>query len=223
MTVNDVVMARSAGALRRWLEDHDALPPSPLVAAVPISIRTAEEAGTAGNRVSGMMAALPTQLASPLDRLQTVHESKLAANEQHNAMPADLLSDVTQFAIPALAGQAARLNERLRLLERANPFNLFVSNVPGPNVPLYFGGAELKAYYPLSAIADGQGLNITVISYRDSMFFGLIACRELVPDLDVMADYVQQELATLLVATASAPAPKARRTVERTPARNESR
>jgi hypothetical protein len=90
-------------------------------------------------------------------------------------------------------------------------------------VPLYFGGAELKAYYPLSAIADGQGLNITVISYRDSMFFGLIACRELVPDLDVMAEYVQQELATLLVATASAPAEKARRTVERTPARNESR
>ena len=223
MTVNDVVMALSAGALRRWLEDHDALPPSPLVAAVPISIRTAEEAGTAGNRISGMMAALPTQLASPLDRLQTVHESMLVAKEQHGALPADLLSDVTQFAIPALAGQAARLNERLRLLERANPFNLFVSNVPGPNVPLYFGGAELKAYYPLSAIADGQGLNITVISYRDSMFFGLIACRELVPDLDVMADYVEQELATLLVATAGAPAPKARRTVERTPARNESR
>ena len=223
MTVNDVVMALSTGALRRWLEDHDALPDSPLVAAVPISIRTPEQAGTAGNQISGMMAALPTQLASPLDRLQVVHESMRAAKEQHGALPADLLVDVTQFAIPALAGQAARLNERLRLLERANPFNLFVSNVPGPNVALYFAGAELQAYYPLSAIADGQGLNITVISYRDSMFFGLIACRELVPDLDVMADYVAQELATLLVATARQPATKARRTVERTPARNESR
>ncbi len=223
MTVNDVVMALSTGALRRWLEDHDALPPSPLVAAVPISIRTPEQAGTGGNRISGMMAALPTQLASPLDRLSAVHESMLEAKEQHGALPADLLSDVTQFAIPALAGQAARLNERLRLLERANPFNLFVSNVPGPNVPLYFGGAELLAYYPLSAIADGQGLNITVISYRDSMFFGLIACRELVPDLDVMADYLREELATLLVATASATPQKARRAVERTPARNESR
>jgi diacylglycerol O-acyltransferase len=223
ITVNDVVLALSTGALRRWLEDHDALPDSPLVAAVPISIRTPEQAGTAGNQISGMMAALPTQLASPLDRLQVVHESMRAAKEQHGALPADLLVDVTQFAIPALAGQAARLNERLRLLERANPFNLFVSNVPGPNVPLYFAGAELQAYYPLSAIADGQGLNITVISYRDSMFFGLIACRELVPDLDVMADYVQQELATLLVATASTTAKKARRTAERTPARNESR
>ena len=223
MTVNDVVLALSTGALRRWLEDHDALPDSPLVAAVPISIRTPEQAGTAGNQISGMLAALPTHLASPLDRLRAVHESMRAAKEQHGALPADLLVDVTQFAIPALAGQAARLNERLRLLERANPFNLFVSNVPGPNVPLYFAGAELQAYYPLSAIADGQGLNITVISYRDSMFFGLIACRELVPDLDVMADYVQQELATLLVATASKPPQKARRTAERTPARNESR
>ncbi len=92
MTVNDVVMALSTGALRRWLEDHDALPDSPLVAAVPISVRTDEEAGTAGNRISGMIAALPTQLASPLDRLQTVHEAMRVAKEQHGALPADLLS-----------------------------------------------------------------------------------------------------------------------------------
>jgi diacylglycerol O-acyltransferase / wax synthase len=206
LTVNDVVMALSTGALRRWLEDHEALPDSPLVAAVPVSVRTTEEMGTAGNRISGLFAALPTQLANPLDRLRAVHEAMRVAKEQHGALPADLLSDVTQFAIPALAGQAARLNERLRLLERANPFNLFVSNVPGPNVRLYFAGAELLSYYPLSAIADGQGLNITVISYRDSMFFGLIACRELVPDLDRMADYVEEELATLLALVAADPA-----------------
>jgi diacylglycerol O-acyltransferase / wax synthase len=218
MTVNDVVMALATGALRRWLEDQDALPGSPLVAAVPISVRTKDQIGTGGNRVSALIAALPTQLPSPLDRLRVVHESMRAAKEQHGALPAALLSDVTQFAIPALAGQAARLNERLRLFERANPFNLFVSNVPGPRAPLYFAGSELLAYYPMSAIADGQGLNITVISYRDSMFFGLIACRELVPDLDVMTDYVQQELATLLVATATHS-----RSAERTPARHESR
>ena len=205
LTVNDVVMALATGALRRWLEDHNALPDSPLVAAVPISVRTKDEAGSAGNRISGMMAPLPTQLSDPMQRLRVVHEGMRAAKEQHGALPADLLSDVTQFAIPALAGQAARLNERLRLLERANPFNLFVSNVPGPNVPLYFAGGELLAYYPLSAIADGQGLNITVISYRDSMFFGLIACRELVPDLDTMADYLEQELDTLLAAVATDP------------------
>ena len=116
------------------------------------------------------------------------------AKEQHGALPADLLADVTQFAMPALAGQAARLVERLRLLERVAPFNLFISNVPGPNVPLYFAGAELQAYYPLSAIADGQGLNITVMSYRDGMYFGLIACRELVPDVDDMAGHIVTEL-----------------------------
>lgn len=199
-TVNDVVMALATGALRRWLDDHDALPDSPLVAAVPVSVRTKEQIGTAGNRISGLFAALPTNVADPLERLLAVHEAMSVAKDQHGALPADLLTDVAQFAIPALAGQAARLNERLRLLERANPFNLFVSNVPGPNVRLYFAGAELLSYYPLSAIADGQGLNVTVISYRDSMFFGLIACRELVPDLDLMADYVEQELATLLAA-----------------------
>ncbi len=150
-------MALSTGALRRWLEDHDALPDSPLVAAVPISIRTPEQAGTAGNRISGMMAALPTQLASPLDRLQVVHEVDAGGQGAARRPAGRPAVDVTQFAIPALAGQAARLNERLRLLERANPFNLFVSNVPGPNVALYFAGAELQAYYPLSAIADGQG------------------------------------------------------------------
>jgi WS/DGAT/MGAT family acyltransferase len=202
LTVNDVVMALATGALRRWLQDHEALPETPLVAAVPISVRTAAEAGAAGNRISGLVAALPTQLPDPVDRLRVVHEAMRAAKEQHGALPADLLSDVTQFAIPALAGQAARLNERLRLLERANPFNLFVSNVPGPNVKLYFAGAQLLAYYPLSAIADGQGLNITVISYLDQMFFGLVACRELVPDLEAMAGYLNDELRILLAATA---------------------
>src|SRR5207248_7699505 len=113
-----------------------------------------------------------------------------AAKEQHGALPADLLADVTQFAAPALAGQAARLAARLRLLERVSPFNLIVSNVPGPNVPLYYAGARLLAYYPLSAIADGQGLNITVMSYGGQLHFGLIADRDLVPDLDDLAAHL---------------------------------
>jgi diacylglycerol O-acyltransferase / wax synthase len=202
LTVNDVVMALATGALRRWLHAHRALPASPLVAAVPVSVRTADEAGTAGNRISGLIAALPTHLPDPLDRLHTVHEAMRAAKEQYGALPADLLSDVTQFAVPALAGQAARLNERLRLLERANPFNLFISNVPGPGLELYFAGAKLLAYYPLSAIADGQGLNITVISYLDQMFFGVVACRELVPDVETITGYLSDELDLLTTLTA---------------------
>jgi len=198
VTVNDVVMALCAGALRRWLLERDALPEAPLVAGIPVSVRTEAEKGTGGNRVSAMLAALPTNQEDPLLRLQAVTAATKVAKEQHGALPADLLSDVTAFAMPALAGQAARLSARLRLVERISPFNLIVSNVPGPNIPLYYAGAQMLSYYPLSAIADGQGLNITVISYRDQMNFGLIACRELVPDLDVMAGYLQDEVRVLL-------------------------
>lgn len=201
LSVNDVVMALCAGALRWWLTEHDALPTGPLVAAVPVSVRGKEHQGTYGNRVSAMLAALPTHLAEPVDRLRAVHEATRIAKEQHNAIPADLLADVSHFAMPALAGQAARLAARLRVLERVSPFNLFISNVPGPNVPLYYAGAELLAYYPLSAIADGQGLNITVMSYRDTMFFGLTACRELVPDADRLADHLRSEIDVLVSAT----------------------
>lgn len=193
-TVNDVVMALCAGALRRWLVDHAALPEGPLVAAVPVSVRTEAEKGKGGNRVSTMTAPLPTHLAEPADRLVHCHEAMRAAKEQHGALPADLLSDVTEFAMPALAGQAARMAARLRLVEWLSPFNLIISNVPGPNLPLYYAGARLLSYYPLSAIADGQGLNMTVMSYEDGMHFGLVADRDLVPDLDRLAGYLVDEL-----------------------------
>ena len=203
LTVNDVVMTLCAGALRRWLELHDALPTAPLVAAVPVSVRTLDQRGTYGNRVSMMLAALPTNLPDPQDRLDAMHEAMRAAKDQHGAIPASLLADVSQFALPALANRAWRLSARLRLLERVNPFNLIISNVPGPRVPLYLAGAELLAYYPVSALVDGQGLNITVMSYRDNLHFGLIACRDLVPDLAVMAGYLRDELDALTSAATS--------------------
>ncbi|MBE3074482.1 MAG: wax ester/triacylglycerol synthase family O-acyltransferase [Actinobacteria bacterium] len=194
LTVNDVVMALCAGALRRWLELHEALPTGPLVAAIPVSVRTKDEKGSCGNKVSMMLAALPTNLSDPAERLGAMHEAMLVAKDQHGAIPASLLADVSQFGLPALANQAWRLSARLRLFERVNPFNLIVSNIPGPHVPLYLAGSELFAYYPVSALVDGQGLNITVMSYRGKLFFGLIACRELVADLDVMAGFLRDEL-----------------------------
>jgi diacylglycerol O-acyltransferase / wax synthase len=197
LTVNDVVMALCAGALRRWLELHEALPAAPLVAAVPVSVRTRDQQGTYGNQVSMMLAALPTNLTDPGDRVRAMHEAMRIAKDQHGAIPAGLLADVSQFAMPAVANQAWRLSARLRLFERLNPFNLVVSNVPGPRVPLYLAGAELLEWYPVSALVDGQGLNITVMSYRGSLYFGLVACRELVPDLDVMAGYLREELDAL--------------------------
>jgi len=194
LTVNDVVMALCAGALRRWLELHKALPNAPLVAAVPVSVRATDQKGTLGNKVSMMLAPLPTNLSDPEDRLEAMHEAMRAAKDQHGAIPASLLVDVTQFAMPALANQAWRLSAKLRLVERVNLFNLIISNGPVPNVPLYLAGAKLLAYYPVSALVDGQGLNITVMSYRGNLHFGLIACRQLVPDLDVLAGFLRDEL-----------------------------
>jgi len=198
LTVNDVVMGLCAGALRRWLLDHDALPETALVAAVPVSIRTESQQGTMGNQVSIMLSGLPTHLSSAAERLAAVHRAMRVAKEQHDAVPARLLADVSQFTIPVLANQAWRLSARLRLFERVNPYNVIISNVPGPDVPLYLAGAELQAYYPVSAIFDGQGLNMTVMSYRGTMFFGLLACRELLPDLDVLAGYLRDELDEML-------------------------
>ena len=199
-TVNDVVMALVTGGLRTYLLHHDALPGEPLVAAVPVSLRT-DGAGGTGNKVSAMLAALPTHAAEPAERLRLCTQAMAAAKQQHGALPASLLSDVTAFAMPALAGQAARLAARVRLLERINPFNLFVSNVPGPNRPLYLAGARVVGYYPLSALTDGQGLNVTVCSLDGGLHFGLISDRELVPDLDLLGRAIADELPALLAAT----------------------
>jgi diacylglycerol O-acyltransferase / wax synthase len=197
VTVNDVVMALCAGALRVWLQKHDALPEGPLVAAVPVSIRTEEQKGTHGNRVSSVIAPLPTHLADAAGRLAAVHEAMRVAKEQHNALPADLLTDIAQFSMPALANQANRLATRLRLLERVPPFNLIISNVPGPTVDLYLCGARLDGIYPLSAIADGQGLNLTVLGSNGKVNFGALADRDLVPDVDLIIDAVKEELLAL--------------------------
>jgi diacylglycerol O-acyltransferase / wax synthase len=184
VTVNDVVMAGCAGGLRRWLEARGELPDGPLVAMVPVSIRTADQGGTFGNRVSAMMAALPTHLADPVDRLRAVHEAMRGAKEQHAALDAQVLQDLAQFAAPALATRAVRVAAQMRLADVLNPpYNLVVSNVPGPREPLYLAGARVRAYLPVSVVADGLGLNITVQSYLDNLDIGMVACRELVPDL----------------------------------------
>jgi len=117
-----------------------------------------------------------------------------AAKAEYGAVPPALFSDVTGFAVPMLANPAWKVIARLRMMEFANPFNLFISNVPGPRVPLYYAGALILAYYPISAIAHGQGLNITVMSYRDRLCVGMLACRSLVPDVERLAGWVDEEL-----------------------------
>ena len=198
VSVNDVVLAMCAGALRRWLIARDALPATPLVVMIPVSVRDEQAKGTMGNKVSAMLAALPTHLPTPQERLAVAHEATRIAKAQHAAIPSGLVENITDFAPPALAARAARVVFATGLLHRAPPFNLVVSNVPGPDVQAYLGGAKLLAYYPVSVVTDGQGLNITVHGYRGGLHFGLIACRELVPDIDELTGHVVDELDILL-------------------------
>jgi diacylglycerol O-acyltransferase / wax synthase len=199
-SVNDVVMAMSAGALRRWLDDHDALPETPLVAMIPVSVRDPGSQGAMGNKVSAMLATLPTHLADPGERLVIAHAATTAAKAQQAAIPQGLVDQISDFSPPALTARAARVVFATGLLHRLPPFNIVVSNVPGPNIPVYLGGAKLLAHYPVSVITDGLGLNITVVGYLGQLHFGLVACRELVPDIDVIAGYLADELELLVKA-----------------------
>jgi diacylglycerol O-acyltransferase / wax synthase len=196
-TVNDVVMAMCAGGLRRWLEDHDELPEIPLVAMVPVSIRSGDEAERWTNRVSAIFASLPTDEPDPLLRVARVHEAMVDAKGLFDAVPAEALTDFAQFPPPAVFARAMRTATRLTASRFMPPVNVVISNVPGPRQPLYTAGAQMLHYYPVSTILDGQGLNITVQSYLDSLDFGLVACRELVPDLWDLVDAVVDELSLL--------------------------
>lgn len=198
-TFNDVVMALCSSTLRKYLIGHHALPDESLVAMVPVSVRSGDETDLYQNRVSALFADLATNEPDPMKRLHRVQQSMNAAKESFAAIPADTLQDFTQFAPPALAARAMRMYSRLRIADRMNPpFNLVISNVPGPNHPLYSAGAELQHFYPVSALADGQGLNITVQSYNGNLDFGFIACRDLVPDVWSMVDLLHESLDELI-------------------------
>jgi len=201
ITVNDVVLALCATALRRYLADHGGIPEAPLLVMVPVSVRAAEEADIYSSRVTGVITSLHTNIADPVERMRAIHNSMAAAKEVQRAIPADMLTDITHFAPPTLFTQAVRLATRVRIVDRLSPpFNLTISNVPGPRQPLYLGGALMKHFYPVSIVAEGQGLNITVQSYLDNLDFGLIACRGLMPDLWNLADHLADAMAELLVA-----------------------
>jgi diacylglycerol O-acyltransferase len=206
MTVNDVVMALCASALRRWLLDHDALPTVPIVVAVPVSIRTGERPGSGGNQISVMVAEMPTEVGDPAERLTSVMAAMTNAKRHFQAVPATILQDLSTVIPTALSGLAARQLFKL-VTAPGLPFNLFVSNVPGPQVPLYVAGARVLGLYPVSAVTDMTGgLNITLFSYDGSIDFGLIACRELVPDVWNLIDYLRDALAELLDLIPAGPA-----------------
>ncbi len=200
-TVNDVVMAVCAGGLRSFLADHGELPAEPLLSMVPVSVRTPEQFGTFGNRVSTMMAELPTDEQDALRRLERVRATMRSAKEHHHALPADLLQDVNHVIPPALLARAARVTARLAVTRGMEaPTNVVISNVPGSPVPLFCAGARLEAQYPVSAIGDGLGLNITLLSYRDRLDFGVVACREALDDAWDLVERLHAAHAELLAA-----------------------
>lgn len=202
--VNDVVLALCAGSLRRYLGGRDEHPDGSLVAMVPMSVRSDDERDHGGNRVATMFASLASQIDDPIERLQAISTSMSQAKVQQHAIGADTLQNWAEFAAPAVAGQAARLYSRMRIADRHRPaFNLTISNVPGPPFPLSIAGARLVANYPAGPIFDGGGLNITVMSYRDSLDFGLLVCPELIGDPDILATGLQEALDELLEAIAA--------------------
>jgi WS/DGAT/MGAT family acyltransferase len=207
-TVNDVVLAMCTGALRRYLESGGELPESPLVSVVPVSVTPDVAELKGSNKISGMFVPLPTQEPDPLERLRVIHSATVGAKEEHQALGADTLQNWAEHATPNVFAAAARVYTGMRLADRHRPIaNLVISNVPGPDFPLYFGGAEMAAGFPLGPVMDGMGLNITIMSYRGVLYWGLVACPRAVPRMWDLAGFVPLALEELLQAAGLEPTP----------------
>jgi WS/DGAT/MGAT family acyltransferase len=206
-TVNDVILTVCSGALRRYLEHHRELPAESLVAMAPISVRTEDQRGAAGNRVSAMSVTLFSNVADPLERLEKVHRGTQGSKATANALGATTMTDITQVLPGTLSGLAARLYTRLGLANRVKPFlNTVITNVPGPQVPLYFTGAKLVSFYGLGPVMDGMGLIHPIFSYSGRISVSFTACRDQMPDPGFYADCIQASFDELL-ADARAPRP----------------
>jgi WS/DGAT/MGAT family acyltransferase len=203
VSLNDVVLAICSGSLRSYLEARDALPDRTMVAQVPMAIHRNEHhvdpETVPGNLLSAMGAALPVHLARPADRVRAVQASTRAARVLHHALGDDLLADLVAVPPPLVLSALVRAYAWLRLDQHMPPiFNAIVSNVPGPSEPLYCCGAQLRHAYLLGPLLVGSGLNITVLSYRDSIDIGIVICPEIVDDAWAIADGMAPALADLV-------------------------
>ncbi len=197
-SVNDVVLCICAGALRGYLAEKNELPEKPLVAAVPVSVRSSEEAGTHGNKITMARTALHTEIEDPVERLQALSKRMGKVKKAFKATPARLMMDWMNVPSPGLLAQAARLYENFSIQDYVYPpYNLVISNVPGPQQPLYLCGARVLANYPVSIPYHGLAFNITVMSYLDNLDIGLTAHRTTVPDIDRLMDRIADALAGL--------------------------
>jgi diacylglycerol O-acyltransferase len=195
-TVNDVVLAMCSGAMRSYLDELDALPDTSLVAMVPVGLKTkgSQGASTAGgNAVGAVMVKLGTDQSDPADRLQGIHHSMVTGKEALATMtPAQILAMSALGLGPAVLAPMLKMDGLTR-----PPFNLIISNVPGPKQPLYFNGARMEGMYPLSIPIHGMGLNITCTSYAGNLGFGLTGCRRTVPRLQRLLSHLDDEVTAL--------------------------
>jgi diacylglycerol O-acyltransferase / wax synthase len=193
VTVNDVVLATCAGALRAYLLEHSALPDTPLVAMVPVSLRTDKDDDRGGNMVGTILCNLATHLEDPAQRLEAIHASMTDNKNVFRQLP-----QVQQLALSAvLSGGIALAIVPGFVATTPPPFNIVISNVPGPREPLYWKGARLDGNYPLSIALDGQAVNITLTNNADNLDFGLVGCRRSVPHLQHLLSHLEDSLKDL--------------------------
>lgn len=208
VTVNDVFLEVCAASMRRYLGEIGALPDKPLTAGVPVSVRPADDQG-AGNAISFIIANLNTHIADPLARVRAIHESAQRAKEHLQQLhKADIDNYTALFMAPFMAQLLSGLGGHLRPM-----FNLTVSNVPGPDRPLYFNGARMEQMYPVSLLAHGQALNITAVSYAGQFNVGFTGCRDTLPSMQRLSVYAGEALDELEAAVGiAAEAPRAAET-----------
>jgi len=193
VTVNDVVLAMSGGALRAYLQEQDALPDAPLVAMVPVSLRTDKDTHSGGNIVGTFLCNLATDTDDPMRRLQAVNTSMNGNKNVFAELPR-----VQQLALSAvLSGGIVTALVPGYLQAGPPPFNIVISNVPGKREPMYWRGARMDGNYPLSIPLDGQALNITLTNNADNLDFGLVGCRRSVPHLQRLLGHLETALKDL--------------------------
>ena len=195
-SVNDMVLWLCSTALREYLAEGRELPDKTLVAGVPISLR-AEGDTSSNNQVSGTVIDLATQVKDPLQRLADIMAGTKAMKAQMGTFGDLIPKDFPSLGSPWLLSGLASLYGRSRLADRLRVANLTISNVPGPQVPLYLAGAQMQGLYPLSIVVHGVALNITVQSYRGQLCFGLIACRRAMPDVKELALQLERAMQAL--------------------------
>jgi diacylglycerol O-acyltransferase / wax synthase len=197
-TLNDVVMTTTAGALRRYLKDHNDLPDKSLLVAIPVSLREAGDT-SANNQVSFVTSVLGTDISDPVRRLHVIHEASEANKRMMSRVKTAIPTDFPLLGAPWLMSGLAAVVSRSGLLGSMAPIsNLIISNVPGSPVPLYFAGAQLASFYPVSIVVHSMALNVTVQSYAGRLDYGLIACRRALPDVTDLGDYLLAEHELLL-------------------------